>query len=88
MRTDKSFITARLSNESFLSYQVGSPSLYTPPFSSLAAPYLPALFFVAHCLLSPPQWGFPTRAPLLTPIGSEAERRVKACSHSAGRTKA
>lgn len=31
VRTDKSFISACLSNESFLSYQVGWPSLQLPP---------------------------------------------------------
>lgn len=89
VRTDKSFISACLSNESFLSYQVGWPSLQLPPtphpskyppFSSLWWPTSPPPFTSSA--------GFPPQSLPLTQIRSGAERRVKACTHSADQTKA
>jgi len=46
VRTDKSFISACLSNESFLSYQVGWPSLH-PPISKYPPPFTSLCFFGA-----------------------------------------
>lgn len=82
MRTDKSFISARLSNESFLSYQVGRPSMQTS-----------VNFLLSSCfIVNLPPFHLRSRvslhSPPLTQIPSGAESRPMTRTHSAEQTKA
>lgn len=85
MRTDKSFISARLLNESFLSYQVGWPSQHKYPHDPPPL-FLPSTFCVVHPFTC--SAGFPPYSPALTQIRSGARREVKERIHSTYQTKA
>lgn len=85
MRTDKSFISARLLNESFLSYQVGWPSQHKYPHAPPPL-FLPSTFCVVHPFTC--SAGFPPYSPALTQIRSGARREVKERIHATYQTKA